>query len=430
MHDSAKLSGPRPVSRALHGGAQVQVNRDAESRRPEEGSVATSFQLVLARGMGLTAPASLGARRPTSRFLSPATKDGAGETDLPVEAPEGKQLFAALPVLLERALALSMIAAGMPIFALVALAVLLSDGRPIFYVGERLGRRKVTFRMVKFRTLRQGADRLTQARLVGDGDDLAIPLGRFLRDTRLDELPQLWNIARGDMSFIGPRPERPQVYETHCRRISGYDRRFDVRPGLIGLSQLFTPHGTQKEYRTLIDNSSIRRHRGTLTRAGIVCYTVLMVGRKLVSRALGYLLDDVLRSTLLRRYRQKRGLRRVKPRCARAYLLHPGNGTVARGARLVDINEQAFLIHTQEELAEGERALVRLEVELANGAQGRKVRSAHCDAYVAARRRARDGHALVLCYRPLTPRSHYMLHQYFLGTSLAPPGSRRVVLRR
>ncbi|MGH7151895.1 MAG: sugar transferase, partial [Planctomycetota bacterium] len=101
------------------------------------------------------------------------------------------------PSLGERTLAAFLLLLCVPVLALVMLAVLVSDGRPVLYRSRRLGRWKRPFDMFKIRTLRRGAHLLTGARLLKKTDGLAIRGGHFLRDTRLDELPQLWNIVRG-----------------------------------------------------------------------------------------------------------------------------------------------------------------------------------------------------------------------------------------
>jgi len=92
--------------------------------------------------------------------------------------------------------------------------------------------------MVKFRTMQDGAERATGPVLAVENDPRVTWLGRGLRAARLDELPQLWNVVRGDMSFVGPRPERPEFVRTFAREIQGYGGRFKVRPGLTGYAQV------------------------------------------------------------------------------------------------------------------------------------------------------------------------------------------------
>ncbi len=322
----------------------------------------------------------------------------------------------------ERALALVFLILTAPLFAAVALVVRGSDKGPILYRGTRLGLRKRPFTMYKFRTLRNGANQVTGSDLLNHNHgDLTIPHGKFLRETRLDELPQLWNVLRGEMSFVGPRPERPEVYQDHCREIQDYEKRFEVRPGLIGLSQLFTPHGTHKRYRTLIDNARIRHGKRGLSTVTIVLYTGLVVLGKALRRSLEHFRRDFLCSRILRMYREKRHMRRVRPRGALAFLFLPGE-TGPRLGRIIDMNEQALLVACDEGIGDVVCADVRLEIPVGRN----RFRRAHCEGYVSRRSSGERRRTLVLQYRPYTARSDYMIHQYFLRTSLAsPPSTRR-----
>jgi lipopolysaccharide/colanic/teichoic acid biosynthesis glycosyltransferase len=138
-------------------------------------------------------------------------------------------------------LAGSALAACAPLLALCAAVVRLS-GKPVLYHGERVGRFGQTFRMYKFRTLRPGAEQRLGRHL---GEELtrltAAELTRAgvrLRRSKLDELPQLWNVLRGDMSLVGPRPIRPAFFEELCEEIPAYWQRLVVRPGVTGFAQL------------------------------------------------------------------------------------------------------------------------------------------------------------------------------------------------
>ncbi|MDX6490882.1 MAG: hypothetical protein QOD43_1127, partial [Gaiellaceae bacterium] len=119
--------------------------------------------------------------------------------------------------ILDVAFAAFFLLVALPLVGLIASALLLTSGRPLFYRGQRVGRDGRIFEMLKFRTLRRGAEeRLGPslgAELVERTRAETTRLGRWLRATQLDELPQLWNIVRGDMSFVGPRPIRPRFFE-------------------------------------------------------------------------------------------------------------------------------------------------------------------------------------------------------------------------
>jgi lipopolysaccharide/colanic/teichoic acid biosynthesis glycosyltransferase len=129
-----------------------------------------------------------------------------------------------------------------PLLLLIAAALLLSGGRPLFYRGERVGRDGRIFEMLKFRTLRPGAEKRLGPYL---GTELAertkaetTRLGRRLRGTQLDELPQLLNVLRGQMSLVGPRPIRPRFFEQLAAELPAYWQRLVVRPGLTGFAQV------------------------------------------------------------------------------------------------------------------------------------------------------------------------------------------------
>jgi lipopolysaccharide/colanic/teichoic acid biosynthesis glycosyltransferase len=131
---------------------------------------------------------------------------------------------------------------SLPVQLVIALAILATSGRPVLYRGERVGREGRVFTMFKFRTLSPDAEtrlgpylegelvRRTRAETTG--------LGRWLRAAQLDEIPQFWNVLRGDMSFVGPRPIRPRFFEELAAELPAYWQRLVVRPGLTGLAQM------------------------------------------------------------------------------------------------------------------------------------------------------------------------------------------------
>ena len=131
---------------------------------------------------------------------------------------------------------------ALPISVAIALLVLTTSGTPILYRGERVGRGARVFTMYKFRTLRRGAERRLGAYL---GDELVqrtqaefTPVGRWLKATQLDEIPQFVNVLRGDMSLVGPRPIRPVFFEELAHELPSYWQRLVVRPGLTGFAQV------------------------------------------------------------------------------------------------------------------------------------------------------------------------------------------------
>jgi exopolysaccharide biosynthesis polyprenyl glycosylphosphotransferase len=134
-----------------------------------------------------------------------------------------------------------------PVLALVAIAVRLSSPGGALYHQERVGLNGRTFTVHKFRSMRQDAEAKTGAVWSKAGDPRVTRVGRFLRRTRLDELPQLWNVLRGDMSFVGPRPERPNFVAALTEQIPFYGQRHVVRPGLSGWAQVRHSYGSTVE---------------------------------------------------------------------------------------------------------------------------------------------------------------------------------------
>jgi exopolysaccharide biosynthesis polyprenyl glycosylphosphotransferase len=136
---------------------------------------------------------------------------------------------------------------GAPIMGVVAAAVRLTSAGPVLYRQERVGQHGRVFTVVKFRSMRQNAERGTGAVWAAANDTRVTPVGRFLRRTRLDELPQLWNVLKGDMSLVGPRPERPEFVRQLTEQIPFYGQRHVARPGLTGWAQVRYTYGSSVE---------------------------------------------------------------------------------------------------------------------------------------------------------------------------------------
>ena len=131
---------------------------------------------------------------------------------------------------------------SLPLVVLIVPVILITSGTPVFYRGERVGRMGRVFSMIKFRTLRRGAESRLGPYL---GSELVertraeyTPIGRWLRATQLDEIPQLWNVLKGDMSLVGPRPIRPRFFKELAAELPAYWQRLVVRPGLTGFAQV------------------------------------------------------------------------------------------------------------------------------------------------------------------------------------------------
>jgi sugar transferase (PEP-CTERM system associated) len=134
-----------------------------------------------------------------------------------------------------------------PVMTLVALAVRLTSPGPVLYHQTRVGRDGRVFLVHKFRSMRTDAEAGTGAVWAQTNDTRVTPVGRFLRRARLDELPQLWNVLRGDMSMVGPRPERPEFVSQLTKQIPFYGLRHGVRPGVTGWAQVSYTYGASVE---------------------------------------------------------------------------------------------------------------------------------------------------------------------------------------
>lgn len=164
--------------------------------------------------------------------------------------PNGIASYQLVKRLMDVGLVVFILPVALPLVALSALAILIAMGRPIFFVQERVGLGGEPFRMWKLRTMRQRRPGEAQNATVA-GDARITPLGGVLRRFRIDELPQLWNVLKGDMSLIGPRPEQPNLTADYIRELPVFAYRHLVRPGITGWAQVRAGYAaTLEETRT------------------------------------------------------------------------------------------------------------------------------------------------------------------------------------
>ena len=135
----------------------------------------------------------------------------------------------------------------LPLIPLIILAIRLDSKGPVFYTQARVGKGGLVFNVVKFRTMRQDAEAANGPQWADDKDPRVTRVGKFLRSLRLDEIPQLWCVLKGDMAFVGPRPERPEFIEQLSREIPYYGVRHMVRPGITGWAQVKYKYGSTVE---------------------------------------------------------------------------------------------------------------------------------------------------------------------------------------
>lgn len=192
---------------------------------------------------------------------------------------------------LQRPLALAALVALAPVFAVLYLAVVLTSGRPFLYGQMRPGQHGRPFKAWKIRSMRTGADKdVTRELGVTARDPMVTPIGRILRDTKLDELPQLWNVVRGEMRLVGPRPIGASLQARLEREIPGFRRRLALKPGLTNLGQVCVLENRTGE--DLVEDWARRfeaemhhaRHRSAAYDLVMVGMTVLFALRKVARR--------------------------------------------------------------------------------------------------------------------------------------------------
>lgn len=135
---------------------------------------------------------------------------------------------------------------SLPIILLTAIAIKLDSRGPVYYAQERVGQEGKSFMLYKFRSMRSDAEAKTGPVWARANDDRITNVGRFIRKVRVDEIPQMWNVLRGEMSFVGPRPERPVFTEELSKEIPYFLERLCVKPGLTGWAQVCYPYGNTR----------------------------------------------------------------------------------------------------------------------------------------------------------------------------------------
>ena len=202
--------------------------------------------------------------------------------DVPVFRPQRLRLTLeqrSLKRILDIVVALLGFLAALPFMLLTAIAIKIFDPGPVFYSQERAGCYEKPFKVYKFRTMRVDAEKLSGPMLAQENDPRITRLGAFLRAVRLDELPQIWNVLMGDMSIVGPRPERPFFVEQFKQEIPEYIYRMNVKPGITGLAQVYGKYNTTA-YDKLIYDLVYIQNAGIRTDLTIIIQTVRVLFQK------------------------------------------------------------------------------------------------------------------------------------------------------
>jgi exopolysaccharide biosynthesis polyprenyl glycosylphosphotransferase len=177
---------------------------------------------------------------------------------------------------LDAAAASILLLCALPLCLITAAAIKLTSPGPILYAQERVGRGGRRFMLYKFRSMLTDAEAATGPVWAKSNDPRVTPVGRFIRKHRIDEIPQLFNVLKGDMSLVGPRPERPHFHEEFCKQWPLFDRRLAVRPGLTSLSHVLGSYSSNPEDRLRYDLAYISS-MSLLTDLKILISTVRVV---------------------------------------------------------------------------------------------------------------------------------------------------------
>lgn len=180
----------------------------------------------------------------------------------------------------------------LPVMICIAIAIKVKDPGPILYSQLRVGRYNEEFRIYKFRTMIVNAEKLTGPIIAGEDDPRITPLGRFLRKTRLDELPQLWNVIKGDMSIVGPRPERKFFCDQFAKVLPLYMERHNVKPGITGLAQVRGKYNTTAHDKLVYDLRYIQNY-SLMWDLAIMVQTVKIMCTKSATEGIDYDADAV-----------------------------------------------------------------------------------------------------------------------------------------
>jgi len=319
-------------------------------------------------------------------------------------------------------IALGLIVFSLPLLVLLSVALALTQGsRNVFYTGERIGLNGRPFHIIKFKTLKDTASKATANQVLPKDSGLETALGRPLRESRLDELPQLFNVLFGSMNMLGPRPVRAAIADQWRPLIPNYDKRFSVRPGLIGYTQALMPHSTAKTVRGRLNAILCDRPVNLVQEVMFLCITAASVGLWSVEVAV-----RMARKSLgvpMRSYAERRGL--IEVAAPKADAAEP---QVCSAARLIRLDRgKAEVLASRPLAAKGQDVDLILRrrrsgVLTASGGPGGG-KAVRCRAVVLSchsmpGQGVTKAYHHTIAYTSNSPFQEYMIERYFMGTVL------------
>ena len=286
------------------------------------------------------------------------------------------------------------------------------------YRGERLGILKTTFNIYKIRTLKLGSEQKIKEKVLPNGSHLELPCGIFLRQTRLDELPQLINILKGEMSFFGPRPVRENVYRVNRKDIPGYDKRFQIKPGLLGPAQIFLPHSAPKKIRAQINNQYIDLDNKNIVNFKLLWLALHKMPLNLFSQLLYRIKLKVRLYVSTGGGTNKRRSRRYDNRKNWIQLrVVFDNDSERIELDLIDINDEAILVRGPAGL--NKKRIFQLEFDVYVKKRHKKI---ICSGNIVRNLQpevtGKNCQQYVIRYKPVSPTDAYLIDQYILKRSI------------
>ena len=291
---------------------------------------------------------------------------------------------------------------------------------PFLYKGYRIGKNKNIFEIYKIRTLKSGSELQVAHSVLNPGSDLEIKFGRFLRNTRLDELPQIFNIIKGDLSLIGPRPVRVEIYEKYYNTIPNYELRFMVKPGLIGYSQLITPHNSPKRMRSLINYKYVKTKTNPLNVISILGLAMVHIPKNFY-RELFNKLNDAFNNCKHRGVlSDRRKVRRIKNKKVHFSFADIDLGKISdHNFKMLDINYNTLCLISNIDFNPGNEIQFVLKTKKykSNNIKQAKCRVLHI-------KKSKDNLSngfkwrYVIFYEPISELNRYIVDQYILKQSI------------